>query len=429
MVMNSKIQIISGQAQGLTIANSVRKARVPRRPAHTFNLVQYPYEITPFMIAPVLAGETMKNLLLQCRTVSTAMENRLIGAHLEHYFFYVKLRDLGDADDLVAMLMDTGSAAETAVNKASGTSVYKYVRSGAPDFVNMCLTSVVNAYFRDEGDTASHVGSVTGLPMAMYTNKRGILDSLIADADMPTDTVVDTTAFPDFEQEQNAWAFMRQMGLTELSFEDYLGTFGVRSDDKAESRPEVIRMVKNWTYPTNTLDGDGTINSQCSWSVAERADKDRFFKEPGFIFGATIARPKVYLGLQDQASVSLLGSAFSWLPAMMKDTPFTSLVKELGNSPAVPFKSADIPAGGELDEDLNYWFDVRDLFLYGDQFVNRTQGAAVNNSIVTEDLTDFHGKKYPSSASLQLIGKSDTLTYESDGIVSLNILGTQVDNT
>lgn len=65
--------------------------------------------------------------------------------------------------------------------------------------------------------------------------------------------------------------FMRQMQLTEVSFEDYLASFGVKIPDAELRRPELIRMVKNWTYPTNTLDGDGTINSQASWSVQEKS--------------------------------------------------------------------------------------------------------------------------------------------------------------
>ena len=135
------------------------------------------------------------------------------------------------------------------------------------------------------------------------------------------------------------------------------------------------------------------------------------------------------MSLQDTAAISLLTDAFSWMPAIMKDDPHTSLKKVAGNSAALPFTSASTPAGGQLDADESYWFDVRDLFLYGDQFINRTQGADLTNSVAAQDLTDFHSKKYPSSAALQGLGKADTLTYESDGVISLNILGTQIDAT
>lgn len=422
----SQLQIINGsQAQGLTISSVGQKARVPRYPKHTFNLVQYPYEITPFHISPVLAGETLKNVLLQCRTVSTALENRLIGHHLEHYLFYVKLRDLSDETDIVAMLMNNG----TSVNTEGAGSVYRYSGTGQASWVSMCLTAVVNAYFRDEGDTASHVGATTGLPMAMWTNYKSMAESLIDNSVMTTDTVDNGKSFQAYEKEWNTWNFLRQMQLTEADFEDYLATFGVNIPDAEIQRPELIRMTKNWTYPTNTLDGDGTINSQVSWSIQERADKDRFFKEPGFIFGVTVARPKVYVGVQDTSTISLLNDALSWLPASLKDQPHSALKQVAGNSAELPWTAASTPTGGQLDSDNSYWVDVRDLFLHGDQFVNRTQGADVNNAVAPENLADFHGKKYPSSSSLQGIGKSDTLTYESDGIVSFNILGTQVEAT
>lgn len=426
-MLNNRIQIVGGkQAQGLSLSTATQKARVPRYPKHTFSVIQRPYEITPFFIAPVLSGETLKNLLLQARAVSTPLENPLIGHHLEHYLFYIKLRDLSDAEDLVEMLMDTTASG---VDLASGDSVYYNVKSGAPKWVEMCLNSIVTHYFRDEGDTASHVGSVTGLPLAQWTNYKSLMESMIDAADMETDTAADTVPFPEYEKEYATWEFMRQMQLTEVSFEDYLGTFGVRTPDAEIRRPELVRMIKNWTYPTNTLDGDGTINSQASWSVAERADKDRFFKEPGFLFGVTVHRPKVYSSLQIQSAVSVLGDAFSWLPALMKDQPFTSLKTIAGDAAALPYSAASSPTGGQLDSDEDYWVDVRDLYLHGDQFVNHTPGADVNNSVPAEDLTDFHGKKYPSSAGLQLIGKSDTLTVKQDGVVSMNILGTQIDAT
>jgi len=422
------LSVLTGQqAAGLSLSTSAQKARVPRYPKHTFNIIQRPYEITPFFVAPVLSGETLRNLLLQCRTVSTGLENRLIGHHLEHYFFYVKLRDLSDADDIVSMLMDATAGA--AVTKAGSASLYTYVGTGANDYVKMCLDAIVTHYFRDEGDTGSHVGNVTGLPLAQWTNYKSIIESLIDATDIVSDTVEDATPFPQFEKEYATWTYMRQMQLTEISFEDYLGTFGVRVEDAEISRPELVRMVKNWTYPTNTVDGDGTINSQCSWSIQERSDKDRFFKEPGFLVGVSVARPKLYMSLQDQSSISLLNDAFSWLPAMMKDNPMTSLKQVAGDDAQLPFTSAAEPGTGQLDSDGDYWLDIRDLFLYGDQFVNRTQGADVNNAVPAQDMKDFHGKKYPHAASLQLLGKSDVLTYESDGVISLNILGTQIDAT
>lgn len=412
--------------KGLSVVSGTpQKARVPRKPKHTFYIKQYPYELTPFFIAPVLAGETLKNLLLQARTVSTPLEDRLIGGHLEHYFFYVKLRDLADEADIVNMMLDGG----TSVDAAGSDNAYFYVKSGAANWFKLATDKVVQYWFRDEDDTASHVGSVTGLPMVMWENKNSVMESLILTGDIPADTIDFTEANQDFEKEYATWEFLRGTHMTELTFEDYLASFGVQLAAAEEGKPELVRMVKNWTYPTNTVDGSGSINTQFSWSVSERADKDRFFKEPGFLVGYTVFRPKVYVSNRKQAAVSIMDTALSWLPATMKDQAHSSLVKFLGNASNAPFTSASTPTGGELDSEDSYWLDVRDIFVFGDQFTNVTLAGDNGNGCRAEDLRDFHGKKYPQSAALQLLGVGDTLTCESDGVVSLNILGTQVDMT
>ena len=75
------------------VANLAQQRRVTRRPQHTFQLRHRPWEIQPFMLAPVLPGETMQNLLLQARVVTDPIKNPLIGWWCEHYVFYVKHRD------------------------------------------------------------------------------------------------------------------------------------------------------------------------------------------------------------------------------------------------------------------------------------------------------------------------------------------------
>ena len=58
------------------------------------------------MIAPVLPGETLKNGLFQSRVISDPLKHRLLGAHKEYWFFYVRLRDLQRSADFEAMMND-----------------------------------------------------------------------------------------------------------------------------------------------------------------------------------------------------------------------------------------------------------------------------------------------------------------------------------
>jgi hypothetical protein len=63
-------------AQSVPTGKTGRRAR---RPEHRFELASTPWAITPFLIAPVLPGDTMTNLLLQARVVSDPIKNPLIG--------------------------------------------------------------------------------------------------------------------------------------------------------------------------------------------------------------------------------------------------------------------------------------------------------------------------------------------------------------
>ena len=71
--------------------------------------------------------------------------------------------------------------------------------------------------------------------------------------------------------------------------------------------------LKSWQYPSSTVDAvSGVPTSAVSWGVSERLDKDRYFKQPGFIFGVSVARPKVYLGNQRGPGVHLMQDGISW---------------------------------------------------------------------------------------------------------------------
>ena len=101
-----------------------------------------------------------------------------------------------------------------------------------------------------------------------------------------------------------------------------------------------------------------TTGFNVRWDIAERMDKDRFFAEPGFIFAVAVCRPKVYYGGLVGSMAEHMRSPYAWLPAVLSDEPFTSLMKfEAFTGP--------IPTSTEA-----YWIDIKDLFMYGDTFVN-----------------------------------------------------------
>lgn len=406
----------------MAVLNPLSKVgRHTRSPEHTFQVRAKPWVIQPIMIAPVLPGETFKNLLLQARVVSEPVRNPLIGWWVEYYFFYVKLRDLAARDTYETLMLD-GEATTSSLNVAAKVATY-HNDANSPDYVQQCLDTIVEWYFRADGEGAHNLDN---MPLAAV-NRDDWSDSVINDDDFvaPIDVNVDgpdantTVQASEVDIALRTWNILRAQQLTEMSFEDYLQTFGVSVAREVPHKPELIRYFRNWTYPTNTVDpATGVPSSAISWSVQERADKDRFCREPGFLFGVTITRPKIYMSNMKGAAVQLMTDALGWLPAIMRDDPYTSLRKVAAGSG---------PLSANTDD---YWVDIKDLFMYGDQFVNfaLTETDAGFVALPTAGLN----KRYIQQSDLDGLfadTSSPTCLVKQDGVCKLSILGSMKDTT
>lgn len=426
--MNEVISISSAR-----LAQEVAKqGRVNRYPEHSFFIKAMPWAIQPTMIAPVLPGETMKNALLQARVVTDPIKSRLIGWHNEHYVFYVKLRDLDARDDLTDMLLTPGK--DMSAHKAGAASARHYERKGAMRFVKMCLDRVTDEYFRNEGDAPP---LIDGLPPATFATKERWDQSAKLASATPTgnldqlpgeDDWIDANIPPEWAQHWLQFERMRALKMTgDATFEDWLRQFGVTPPKEVREdshKPELLRYVRDWSYPTNTVDpATGVPNTVVSWSIAERLDKARFFAEPGFVFAVTVTRPKVYLGRQHGYAAEMLDSAFSWLPALMNGDPYTSLREFL-------------PTGGPLGSDTaadrpteNYWVDVRDLFLHGDQFVNFAPTAITDGNVLMRPSANMERRYATEAEATGLFLNAANNRVQMDGVYMLTIAGHQQDHT
>lgn len=415
------------------IQNLPRTGRRSRRPNHSWNLRARPWQIQPFMIAPVIPGETLKSAVFQERCVTDPVANRLVGWWHELYIYYVPLLATS-ASDLFEQMVITPDFDPAPLQ--SGTAVADHYFGGRNmiDYVSLCLEAVVEHDFRDEGETAMQF-AIDGLPAASI-NREDWTQSILAESEMEDiDVNVDLNSddeimVSEIEQAQRQYMMLRDMDLVDMSYEDYLRTFGIRGREATEHKgpqPELLRYVRDWQYPANTPDAQGNVNSVVSWRIAERADKDRFFKHPGFIFGVQVSRPKVYLGNTVGAAVGVLDGVKDWLPAMMSYDPYSSLkLFADGQGPL----DASVTDGDEGTQ--GYWIDLRDLFLYGDQFVNhddqyRVDLPATDLQRRYAQLTDL-ATLFVGEASSPVV-KSDPVHVESDGTISMTILGRQTDVT
>lgn len=417
--------------------------RRPRRPVHTFTVKHRPWQIQPFMCAPVIAGETMQNLLLQTRAITDPIKNPLIGWWLEYFVWYVKLRDIEFTGNVISfadvekMLLDPTWDFTTSNLYSAPALVYTYKGANSIDWVAKCFNRCVETYFRLDGETMTSglIGSVPSTSIfedEIQNSGANWMNSMVDEStvtwdtginvDLNADTVI-TTA--EIDQAMRQWQAQVLQQQTTLSFQEYLKQFGISVPTDDLHRPELLRFSRSWQYPSNTVDPlTGAPTSAVSWSVAERADKDRFFSEPGFIFGATVARPKVYMTRQTDAAVQMLTNNFAWMPQLFSDSPETSW-KRFGGG-ATPTGKERGPLGANVTN--GYWLDIKDLYLYGDQFTNYNLG--LDSNVVALPSASLN-KRYAVDADADNLFKaaSPANTIRQDGIVNLNILGTQTETS
>lgn len=406
--------------------------RIPRRPKHPFYIESRPWQIVPMCFAPVLPGETLKNLLLQSRVVSDPVKNKLIGWWNEYYFFYVKHRDLLQDEQwagettyrqhLIDMVLNPAAVAPA----AEAADAKYYHPGGSVNWLLHAVRSVVYHWFRDQTDASAQ--ALDGYYAASFASGSGVpnvMDSLMLDSAVPTTDIPETGDMTDLDKAYQTWEFMRGQGLMKMDYEDFLRTYGISAGQAAAAvdKPELIRYVREWSYPTNTVEPTtGVPTSALTWSVQERADKDRFFTEPGWIVGVTVKRPKGYYAGQTGSVCNLMQDAFAWLPAVAQEDYAASLRQFAEGTGAFPA----ITSGT-----TGYWIDFRDLYVYGEQFRNVASGYDSGGAI----LPDANGQaRYPALGDAQGIFVNDealdTLQYvREDGIVQLHILGRQADMT
>lgn len=412
-------------------ANMARQSRRTRRPKHTFNLKFKPYEIVPAAIAPVLPGETLDSALSQFRAVTDPMQNSLIGGHMELHLFYVKHRGLAATDTtglLQSMMLDPTTNVSTL--QAGANSVPYYTFKSGMKYVEACHRAVISAFFRDEGE-AWDVATVENYPAAQI-EQEGWYHSLKEesatgdDSELPgVDELEELDILPGFSTHYAQWEIMRDSGMTDLTYNDYLKSYGVsvpKADEDKDAdgdgvidkhEPELLRSFRHFAYPSNVINpADGSAKSALFWDKSFTTDKKRFFKEPGFIYAVVLMRPKLYLGNQKGAAVGLLNDAYSWLPAVLNGMGYTS-VKEV----------LDSTTDGILqNQDEDYWIDLADLYNYGDQFVNHAMGAAANHGLALPS-TNNAGRKYVTDAMMEsLFVTAGTDYVKMDGVLHMNIL-------
>lgn len=384
--------------------------RIGRRPKHMFNVDQDFWEIQPYFAAPVLPGETLTNVFLQSRVVTPPIKSRTVGFWLEYFTFYVPFRQMPDAANLVAMFVDPSITLSN-----SAAAAHQYYDGRGYNFILQCLQAVVTEWFRREGEVWSAFTIRASRPAASIGLEL-FHDSLINVADLPDGGALAATQDDDIRAKM-VLEYRRMLNISggggsDMDYEEVLASYGAfLRRAKERDRPELVRYIRQWSYPSNTVEPTtGVPSTAVSWSVNDRADKRRAFTEPGFLFGVTVIRPKVYYENQTAFAGSMLDRAQRWLPPMMDDAGMEKGLAEFATTQG-PFGKT---SGGF---NTGYWLDVRDLFNHGDQYLDAT--AANSQKIAMPTTTQ--SIRYATQAMADSLKVTAGALCTADGSVQLTV--------
>lgn len=415
-----KIELVQGNAK--------KMGRSLRKPKHSFFITQAAWAMTPFMCHPVWPGETVKSLSYIAKMRSQAINtlHPIMGWWHEVFFYYVKHRDLKSRDTLTQFHVE-GVPLDDLISAPDPKHYYK---GYGVNWAKLCMECIAQSDFRqkEEDVNSSLIDGYYGAPL----NIKNWMDSLtLANTGDPDQgellgqyTTLDADVDPQYQERYDHWERMTAAGLTTATFDDYLKSFGVKTDRVVKEDlhvPELMKYQKVFAYPKwdTQVDAYSMIAD-----VACSMEKDMFIREPGFIVGFTVLRPKVYATRQTGAAIELMNTPETWLPAVLWDQPYTSLrVMDNSESPLEPMDGVT-------------WVDIRDIAVHGDQYLNfppvlleqLQNGYSVGVPIPQPNTN----RRYPTQADADRMFTSRSVLgghLDTDGLVSMQIASFIKDTT
>lgn len=409
-----------------TLMTAPPTSRVGRYPKHIFQIREQVFTAQPFMIAPVLPGETLESLFFESRVITDPILNSIIGWKKQYYYFYVKITDLLN-DTIRDMFIDPDNVDLTATLGIGANSTVNYTAKGGIDYVDRCMVRIVNDYFRDEGGVASDFTNADGTYRIQHRQEL-FLDTLTDKDDLPEGAAIaGATDMGDLDRLMDAFNHLRALGVANMTYEDFLRSYGLSIPKKDENKPEMLAQFSDFQYPSNTVNSStGIPVSAVSWVFKNGHRKPKLFKEPGFIIGVSCTRPKIYFAGLAGAAAAHMGRAWDWVPNYLANMPETALKQ---------FAAGAGPLGDRTTDTDLYWLDMRDLLLYGDQFQNVSAFNVVPATVGANHLAALPSQalewKYPPEQFGKDIFATPASAFyvRSDGYVSLGIKGKQIDHT
>ena len=412
-----------------TLMSAPPTDRKGRYPKHTHIVNSIPFTLQPICIARVLPGETLKNLYFESRVITSPVVNPIIGWKKEYYFFYVRITDLLN-DAIRDMFVDPANAdLGGSLGEAAQVGAW-YTAKGGINWAKLATTRVCDTYFRDDGEVTADFQTADAIPI-VQVRESTFLQSLTDEDLMPEGAAISgATDAGDLDRLMDAFEMLRAVGMAQMTYEDWLRSNGINIPVKDENKPELLWKSSEFQYPSNHIGTDatnqGVPTSAVSWVFKNGMRDPKQFKEPGFIVGYSVTRPKVYFGGLAGSAAGFAARAWDWMPNYLRGMPETQLKA---------FAIDTGPLGERATNADGYFLDMRDELLYGDQWQNVAPYStdpvtSAANHIVPLPVGTNIKYKYLTEAQCKDFFVDDTNgRIKQDGYTSFSVLGFEHDYT
>nr|QJB20312.1 MAG: major capsid protein [Microvirus sp.] len=381
-------------------ATGMRRTRYPK---HNFYVEFDPFDIQPIAIVPVSAGDSIKHLRYEARVLTNPILNQIAGWWAEFYWCYVRFSDLEEYAAAQAMVSDPSFNLTGLVTAAK---TWTYHNGNGPDWTFMAYKQIVRTHFRPENGDWNDATGASGAAKAGLVGRTWV-DTVELEANLPNPNAAD-----NYAGRWEHYEALRRAKLVTMDYPEWLRSQGIDVPQQLaeplseKRRPELIRFTRQFAYPSNTVnpDGSGTV-SAVSWVVSDRMDRAIFCDEPGFVVGVALVRPKLYRSGQVATGAALLRDARTIAPDILEEAPQETLKMITGTNQA------------SITTAVDYWFDTEGVYVLGDQFiVGSAPEAALPNATTLQ-------KSYPVTADIEDLFVNDAKKVYVDGSAALSIVG------
>lgn len=338
----------------------IPRTRKKRSPSFPIAGTLKPMGIYPVMATPVFPGETLNEAEMKWRVLSLPIRHPFVGAWLEMWLVYVKFTDI---DPSMGEMFITDSASATSFVAASDRPHY-FVKSGKIDYIKLATDRLVEAYFRDEQEADWDTRLIdTDIHLLKRSDWNWAQNLMFKPANM------DMTEMPSSLPEAGSLTpleIMKLAGMSEVTYEKYLMQYGVsaKAVNASAQLPEILRYTREWTVPTNTLDGaTGAPSSTWAWGGTLKSEKPKRFDEPGFLIWYAAIRPKMFDSTISQSLIGAMWGFSDFFPVYNLEDPAAG-IKELDTGFVTNSSTGPVPL----------IYDHRDLLSHGEAFVNDWSG-------------------------------------------------------